>query len=287
VTPGARKPLLGVRFPVDNPALGRRTVGAVVETLPGLRVEGEEPVDGTVNGRAGLARPDEVRGDTSGRCPLPGSFGVAAEAVFPLPPKSVGRYRLGWAIRDVPDAEKGEVEPVLRLGIEDDRLLQPAPRVDSALLCESRGFWVGARLSDDSDVGLAIDRAVSGLMELSRASNGVTSTDVRSATLAKTRSISAAGLATAGDRVASAPLITTPVSRLEGMARSPETETRERLGLANSVSGTTVHPRRSISASWTRPLIATAWLDCGPSCGDGTARRPPEVRGGCTSRRFG
>jgi hypothetical protein len=119
---------------------------------------------------------------------------------------------LGWAIRDVPEEEKGEVEPVLRLGIEDDRLLHPLPRLDSVLLCASIGFWVGARLNDDSDVGLAMDRAISGLMELSRASNGVTSAELRSATPEKTRSISAEGLATAGDRVASAPLITTPVS---------------------------------------------------------------------------
>jgi hypothetical protein len=49
---------------------------------------------------------------------------------------------LGWAIRDVPEAENGEVEPVLRLGIEDDRLLQPVPRLDKVLLCASIGFWV-------------------------------------------------------------------------------------------------------------------------------------------------
>jgi hypothetical protein len=53
--------------------------------------------------------------------------------------------------------------------------------------------------------------ATSGLKEASRAISGLMSVDVRLSTPRNTRSISELGLAIPGDRVASGPVMTTPV----------------------------------------------------------------------------
>jgi hypothetical protein len=187
----------------------------------------------------------------------------------------------------VPEEENGEVEPVDRLGIVVcRRLVSALLPFASELVLSVRGSALLPRLRVDSELGLAIDRARLGLRLLSRASRGVTSAGDRLETERKTRPISAEGSATDGDLVVRGPLMVVAV-RLPsvGITRSPDCATRDRLGLAKSVSGTTVHPLRSTSANRTWPLISTAC--CAPDglCAKGSAKAPPEVRGGTTSRR--
>lgn len=143
---------------------------------------------------------------------------------------------------------------MVRLGVvARPRPVTPLPLVAGARVALSLGGSAALpRLNVASDVGLAIDRATSGFRELSRASSGVTSAGERVDTPRKTRLISLAGSATAGDLVVRGPLnvvAMTPGS--VGITRSPDCASRDRLGLANSVSGTTVQPLRSISATRT------------------------------------
>lgn len=241
---------------VGGLALGRRTVGPVgcarVEGLPAL-----VPVDGGVT--RGRDAPDPEageRGTNDGRSPpverVPPDVGA---------PKMVGRYRFGDSILRTPEFENGELDPVVRLGVVIwRRSITPlVPVVGARPARPLGGRAVLPRLSVARDVGLARFRATSGFKELSRASSGVTSVGDRTETDRKTLPISAEGSAAAGDLVVNGPLrVVATTLPAVGITRSPERARRDRLGLSNSVSGTTVQPRRSTSASRTRPLNSTA-----------------------------
>lgn len=133
-----------------------------------------------------------------------------------------------------------------------------------------------------------ITRAVSPLRVVSRAIIGLMSVGDWVSARRKTLSISAPGLASAGDLVANGPLMTTPISFPDGITRPPGLACRVRSGLAKLSWSTTVQPRVSTAPIRVLPLRSRAasvpargWADPSPTLPD--ALRVP----GMTSRRGG
>ena len=131
-------------------------------------------------------------------------------------------------------------------------------------------------------------RAVSPLIELSRAMSGLMSVGDWVSALRKTLSISAPALAWEGDLVANGPLMTTPISSPEGITRPPGLACRVRSGLAKLSWSTTVQPRVSTAPIRVLPLRSRAASVPARGCADPSPTLPEALRvPGMTSRRRG
>jgi hypothetical protein len=162
------------------------------------------------------------------------------------------------------------------------------PAADRSLAARSRGAAEERRLASARVLGSTICSAFSGRSDSFLAITGVTSRLARDSTSRKTRSSSDRGATRAGGAVRSGPDITTPVrSSRPFIACSPGRTSLGRCGLAKSLSDTTFQPRRSISATRTRPSRPRATSSRGDATAACLALAPPGSGCGITLRRGG